>query len=49
MMYQFFDNKTGSRASANKNLAQELQKPVIKKKKKKKKNSKIDVLNIYYV
>ena len=31
MVYKFFDKKTGSRASVNAQLAEELQKPVIKK------------------
>ena len=34
MVYKFFDKKTGSGASVNKQLAEELHKPVIKKFKK---------------
>ena len=32
MVYKFFDKKTGSRASVNEQLAEELHKPVTKKK-----------------
>ena len=34
MVFKFFDKKTGSGASLNEELVQELQKPVIKKLKK---------------
>ena len=36
MVYKFFDKKTGSEINANKQLSEELNKPVIKKLKKRK-------------
>ena len=40
MVYKFFDKKTGSRASVNAQLAEELHRPVIKKFKRRKIDSR---------
>ena len=36
MVYKIFDKKTGSGANVNKQLAEDLHKPIIKKSKRKK-------------